>query len=76
MIETDTDFTNKVSDKLLRSKCEKLEIENPNDQKALNIILGQKTLTEVQRKWLSEMCNRRGRKFVFVESSKKKLNSK
>lgn len=65
-METETDFTNKVSDKLLRSKCEKLEVENPNDANALKIVLGQTTLTQKQREWLQILCDRRGKKFIFL----------
>lgn len=65
-METETDFTNKVSDKLLRSKCEKLEIENPNDANALKIVLGQAALTQKQREWLQILCDRRGKKFIFL----------
>ena len=73
MAETDTDFTNKVSDKTLRAKCEKLTCENPSDENTLKIVLGQNKLSEAQRTWLDQICARRGKKFVFVE---KKKNSK
>ena len=67
MAETDTDFTNKVADKALRAKAEKLECENESDQKALTIIMSQKNgLTTKQREWLKILCDRRGKKFVFL----------
>ena len=72
MAETDTDFTNKVSDKALRAKCEKLTCENLSDENTLKIVLGQKGgLSEAQRTWLEKLVGRRGKRFIYIETAKK-----
>lgn len=65
-------FTNKLSDKALRAKSEKLVCENPNDANTLQIVLKQQEWSEKQREWVTILIGRKGKKFVFVEETSKK----
>lgn len=63
-------FTNKLEDKKLRAKLEKLTIENPRDTATLEIILKQKFLSKSQREWLFSLLKRKGLAFSIMLEKK------
>ena len=63
--KTDDPFTILQSDGKLRKDLAKLTFENPSDGTAVEIILAQRSFTGLQRIWMKDLVNRKGKAFVF-----------
>jgi hypothetical protein len=61
------EFTNLRSDEPLKESVSNINIENPTDKAAVDIIFQQKGLTAAQRKWMNSLISRSGVTFVFKE---------